>query len=884
MSFTHAAFAIAGLVAAAGPVIIHLLNRRRFRTVEWGAMAFLRKAMHRSRKAVRLRDLLLLALRTIAVLLFGLALARPLLTRSGLSGSTLTLLAIAVLATFAGAIGVAIARTRAKRAGLGLLSLAGIAGLIALLMGPNQSMAAAAASSTASRQPIHAIFVLDNSRSMGVRTLGGTLLDAAKQRAETAIANIPPESRISVLPLCGPEQTYTLDAYRHVDDALEAIERIEMTDRAGSVLRMLSLVAEAAKRVPDLPVKQTLFLSDQQATGWPRGDVAEAIDGLGGPVQFVEIRSASTGSSSAGLPNVWIDNCSVQDGLAESGQPATFLASIRYVGEKELRGVEASLSIDGEVVASQTVDLQPGQSRQVQFSAPMEADAAPGTTELKAATLTVRISDPSANLLERDDARQIAVPVVTAVPVVFVDQFGREESLEAGKIGETYRLRRLLAPRPAEGIYDPLVSVEHVTIEELSVPLLEEARLVVIAGVERPTDEAVRLLRQFIEQGGPVLIAAGANFDPASWNEVGWRDGQGVLPAPLSETPIGVRPSQAVDASQIAPFRLDTATLDHPFFKIEGEPAEALSDLWNQPYFFQAVEAEVSSEVSDAAVASEEQRIVAEREAIEAGRDSEELTPSWLLWKNDARAAYGDNPDANRVGAASASSLARRTAPRVLARFSSNGSNASNVPYVVERQLGYGRVVMLTAGISSDWDTLGQTNAIILLDRITRSLLQETLPDRMYETGETVLIPVERQPGVSYAITPPEGETRSVPIDATESGFAVRLDETSLAGTYTLAARSDSSEVGEPVSQTVVVVNGPAEESDLTTIASVQWGERIGEANARWVGSEEPITFAAGSAYDDRIWKWLAGGMMCCLFGEMLVSGRSRLRNDEVAR
>ena len=55
MSLTHAAFALAGVIAAAGPVIIHLLNRRRFRTVEWGAMAFLRKALQRSRRAVRLR-------------------------------------------------------------------------------------------------------------------------------------------------------------------------------------------------------------------------------------------------------------------------------------------------------------------------------------------------------------------------------------------------------------------------------------------------------------------------------------------------------------------------------------------------------------------------------------------------------------------------------------------------------------------------------------------------------------------------------------------------------------------------------------------------------------------------------------------------------------
>ncbi|MCA9245597.1 MAG: BatA domain-containing protein, partial [Planctomycetales bacterium] len=70
-------FALAGAIAAAGPVLIHLMNRRRFRVVEWAAMDFLREAMQRNRKILRLRDLLLLILRTAVVLLFGLALARP---------------------------------------------------------------------------------------------------------------------------------------------------------------------------------------------------------------------------------------------------------------------------------------------------------------------------------------------------------------------------------------------------------------------------------------------------------------------------------------------------------------------------------------------------------------------------------------------------------------------------------------------------------------------------------------------------------------------------------------------------------------------------------------------------------------------------------------
>src|SRR6478672_9737776 len=77
LTFTSLPFLIAGAICAAGPVIIHLLNRRRYRVVHWAAMDFLRQALQRNRRILQIRDLLLLLIRTAAVLLFGAALARP---------------------------------------------------------------------------------------------------------------------------------------------------------------------------------------------------------------------------------------------------------------------------------------------------------------------------------------------------------------------------------------------------------------------------------------------------------------------------------------------------------------------------------------------------------------------------------------------------------------------------------------------------------------------------------------------------------------------------------------------------------------------------------------------------------------------------------------
>lgn len=75
--FAAPGLAIAGLVAMALPVLIHLLLRRRRRPIEWAAMDLLRRAIERRRRQLRLERWLLLAIRMAALGLLGAALARP---------------------------------------------------------------------------------------------------------------------------------------------------------------------------------------------------------------------------------------------------------------------------------------------------------------------------------------------------------------------------------------------------------------------------------------------------------------------------------------------------------------------------------------------------------------------------------------------------------------------------------------------------------------------------------------------------------------------------------------------------------------------------------------------------------------------------------------
>src|SRR3982751_3472592 len=78
VGFVTWAFVGAGALAMSIPIVIHILNRRRFKTVTWAAMEFLLRAMRKNRRRLRFEQWVLLATRCLVVLLLGMALARPL--------------------------------------------------------------------------------------------------------------------------------------------------------------------------------------------------------------------------------------------------------------------------------------------------------------------------------------------------------------------------------------------------------------------------------------------------------------------------------------------------------------------------------------------------------------------------------------------------------------------------------------------------------------------------------------------------------------------------------------------------------------------------------------------------------------------------------------
>lgn len=893
LKFFVGAFAIAGLIAASGPIIIHLLNRRRFRVVEWAAMDFLRRAMQRNRRAVQMRDLIVLVLRCLAVALFGAALARPFL--SGVSGASMWGLvgtAVALLAAI-GAATWAILTPRKNLRPIAILTCVVAAGLTSFgLYEMLRDVDVAAKDAFASRQPIHAVLIVDNSMSMGYESLDGTLLDQAKTRAAEFIDALPAESQIHIVALCGGDDVGVGSAYRSKADARGALDRIQVVDRVGRASFGLELAVQACARVPELTSKRVVFLSDQQTNLWAGGAAKDQLKNVA-DLQLVSVAPKE-------IENVWVSDFQLRDGIADTEVPAEFLATIDHSGEAPLANVQVSLTIEGVEVANQIIDLEPGQTREITFSQRLDnvtdtgelIDGLGKSAYLKA-TVAVTVEGGVGDRLPRDNKRHLVVPVVAGLPAVFVDQYGETENLDANEVGETYRLRRLLAPLTSQDdeANRQLVNVKHTTIDRVDQNLLSNARLVVIAGIESPGN-SVEVLRQYVEQGGTVVIAAGADFDPVKWNDAAWKDGAGLLPSPFLEEPLGQLPEVAVNA--LEPFFLNFQSLQHDFFLIEGEDQQQLQDLYREPYFFKAVALDTDSTVSDSLVANETSRIHAARkfladsntrqakweaserqgnlsegdkaERLADQQSRQDLQPQWLLWQDVDRQ--------KQIEETSAEELAKQSLMRVLGRYTNNDR-----PFLAERRIGAGRVFVVSSGLYSSWNSLTGTNAMLMFDRMLRQLLKETLPTRNFETGDAVNLAAQKSERVRWEVAAPDATKHALAVEAlSASRFGVIVRNTLMQGHYQVASvdalpDANSDKGNGQATAVPLAFNCPPDESELAALDAIAFQERMGDGKYRWLENGETISTEGSQVRGHDIWKSIVLIVIVLLLLEMAILG-----------
>ncbi len=850
-TFLYPWLAFAGAAAAAVPVIVHLLNRRRFNIVHWAAMDFLREALTRSRRMMELRDLLLLLLRMACLLIFGMALARPYWNRFSQAA-----------------------------------------------VDPNQ--------------PVHAVLLVDNSLSMSYQKPDGILLDDAKAKAKELIEGLPSGSVVSVLPTCGSATGVNYEAYARREDALEALAAIRPVDCAARSGPVIDRALEACRRTTSTANRRIFLVTDQQVADWSADAELEHLKQLPCPMQVVQVAPDQ-------IENVWVADVQLREGVANTQCPAVFIATIGYQGGEPRKGIPVVLKIDGKQVASQSIDLQPGQMREVIFpdyEFPVSSDetkAGSGppsreggqkpTLQTRYAAVEVSIAKDKIpfDRLPDDNRRAIVVPVADSLPVVFVDSLGPHEDAKKKIYGDTWWLRRWLAPRTSEilagrpGQDRPLVQIRHLSIDQLTRKALADARLVVIGGVPRPSPAEVSLLIQYVEQGGNLILAAGGSFDPAAWSSVAWLDGLGILPTPLAPMAQGyVRDDRRWAISKAPPLTLDFASLAHYYFRPEGLSDDMLRDALGPPTFFQKIvvaqwDKALQERVAEAAAKyfgdqrKELGDIDRQLAALQTGGGAdaqakiaalqlqrEKIQPAWLTWKKaDVQG------DAEQLPV---DELARRARPQVLARYN------NELPMLVRRQWGRGQVLFLTTSLSPEWTTLHDLpQSAWLMDHITRSVLSETLPSWNINSEKGLVMPVAlAERGARFTLIDPDGKPQALSVDALGGDrYGIGLDNLTRRGIYRVKAeRNNGTARGEGALlwEIPLAVNGPAEESQLTPVQKGQAGAKSFVDVSAQAYSVAPMELEGVD-----LWKWLVGLMLVLLLVEFLLAARSTSR-VEVAK
>lgn len=831
-SFSAWTFALAGLACATAPVIIHLLNRRRYRVVHWAAMPFLREALQRNRKMMQLRDILILILRTAAVLFFGAALARPFF--------------------------------------------------------------ASTAANFDATKPLHAILVIDNSLSMGYAQLEGTLLDKAKDRAKTFIEELPEGSKVTVIPLCGSEAAISTDPYTSKDKSLTAaIDSLEVVDRSASLQRAVNEAKKARDAAPELS-KRIVFISDQQVSNWRDLQNADQFKDLG-PMQVVDV-------SPAEWENTWIADLKVQDGIADVETPTTFVVELQHRGTANTsrKDVQVQFFVGGEMVAEKALSLA-GQNTQREvtfehtFNTLNPSEGQPEFVPVKAVI--------SADSLMADNERHLVVPVVASLPVVFIDQLSdAEEDPNRNIFGDTKHVRSLLAPQLSrEEMKRQLIKIKHIKIDDLTQSDLEDARLVVIAGVRNPDSEStVKMLHDYVKQGGQLVIGTGGEFNPQAWNELAWLDGAGILPAPLVGEPIGKLSSEVV--SFLEPLFLSFESLrSHYYFQLGDTSEQDLRDIYSDAYYFKYVDTDLDPQTLEKMKAAEVKRLdeeyaaaaaadklraeLAKRDAAgeldEAGRKKlaeadervREFRPVWLKWNQfgspeDLAAEPEQRQRQLEV-------LAAGTLPQVRARFTSENGPA----YLIERRLGRGTVLFDSSGMN-DWNTLYKTPTFFMYDRILRSMIRSTLPERNFMALERITLPLpndDRDAEITLKRPGHEDEPEQI-----ESGFigkeqlGVTVNKPLIRGLYHITAikpaiSADTKAGADKRWDLLFTVNGEGNESDLTSLTREKFEEKAADSEVRWVGASETISLAGTQISGQNLWMLLVFFVLLFLLLEIVI-------------
>jgi hypothetical protein len=346
-----------GMLAGAAPIIIHLLNRQRFKRVTWAAMEWLLRALERNRRRMRMENLILLILRAAILVLLALALSKPIIE----AGSALNL----------------IEGSRVCR-----------------------------------------IFVLDASYSMGVEIGGRPAFDVAKKAVGDLLA-ARRSGDVASLVVSGTDSAEiipepTPDAAR-IGEQLDAAE---LSHREVNLAAVLTRVAATAQRLPHPRVEVYVFTDLQRLSWLTEGAIrdkglADALKKARDKAAFfvVDCVGREVPNSCVARVSVSADDSDEQQGLVPLALPSTVRATVENFSDAPRDEVAVRMLVDGQVEGRKVVKLDPRTPETVRFA---------GVVFREPGSHVVRV-EADADGLRLDDARDLVIDLQKEIRVLCVN-------------------------------------------------------------------------------------------------------------------------------------------------------------------------------------------------------------------------------------------------------------------------------------------------------------------------------------------------------------------------------------------------------------------------------------------------------------------------------
>ncbi|MBI1324313.1 VWA domain-containing protein [bacterium] len=296
-----------GMAAGSIPVIIHLLNKRKFRQTDWAAMRFLLAAIKKNKRRIELEQWILLAIRTLLILLLVGAMARPVLESLA-------------PAMFAG-------------------------------------------------ERSHRVLVLDGSMSMNRKIADLTRFERARTLARQIVKEARRGDVLSVILMGDPPKVIVGEPSPNLEQVSREIDLVSPTHGATDLLATFGSIRRVLESSP-LPNKELLFLTDLQRATWarPGTENAAGLKAEADKLTAAGIRPVLIDLGTASEANVAVTDLRIETPVVLAGVPASVRAQLRNFGPEAKPGVLVRMIVDGQLGPERTVDLPVGESVSLDFT------------------------------------------------------------------------------------------------------------------------------------------------------------------------------------------------------------------------------------------------------------------------------------------------------------------------------------------------------------------------------------------------------------------------------------------------------------------------------------------------------------------------------------